>query len=56
MFDLRAGPGGLSPPACGVEFLFLFFAQHVFFFLSPGGFLFNDGHIQNISLFDIFIR
>ena len=52
MFDSRHG--GLSPPRLGgVEFLF--FAQHIFVF-SLWGFLFNDGHIQNISLFDIFFR
>ena len=33
----------------------MFFARHVVV-LSLWGFLFNDDHIQNISLFDIFIR
>ena len=42
------------PASAGWEFLF--FARHVFFFVALGKFLFNDGHIQNISLFDIFIR
>ena len=51
MFDLRAGPGAFSHPASRVEFLF--FARH---FVSLWGFLFNDGHIQNVSLFDVFVR
>ena len=44
-FGLRVGAGW--------SFCFL---HGMFFFFVLWGFLFNDGHIQNVSLFDIFIR
>ena len=53
MFDSRHG--GLSQTRLGgVEFLF--FARYIYLFFALGRFLLNDGHIQNISLFDIFIH